>query len=346
MAKKPRRSRYASEAAAESLVRFGPQLEALQELQQQAVENRAQSIAQAKGGAAGTIAEIDRTLPQMRALYDQAGRDAAQRAAILGPDLAGLGPVANSIRRAAQIEQGQGARMLGQSAVNSIGGLLERRVGTKEGEKFQTQNAQSQFVSDLAKLMTRRQGLAGQAGAFQATTISELTREDRKARRDAREAAAKLDLDTAKFGETARHNRAMENKPSGRGGGSRSGGSRPPGATDARTSLQHGSAKDRIGSIRAEVAPFAKRGQPRHKIAALFREGAPKTDTAPAIKPIPEAWLSIALDLEYDGKLSRRNVAELHRRGYSLRQLGLPTNRRGTVPGVRLPNPWTARARG
>jgi hypothetical protein len=93
-----RTSRWASEAALQSLVRFGPELSGLKALQRTAESDYKQSVRSAHGTSAGIINAVDVARPQVANIYTKAGTQASQAYGVTSQDMASLGPVANSIR--------------------------------------------------------------------------------------------------------------------------------------------------------------------------------------------------------------------------------------------------------
>src|SRR3954469_14451838 len=99
-----RRNRFANQATLEALVRFGPELSGLKELQREAIMEYATGVKQAHGVARGTVGIIDQARPTVRKIYDDAGVSASQHASMLTGDVAALPGVANSIKAGAQLE--------------------------------------------------------------------------------------------------------------------------------------------------------------------------------------------------------------------------------------------------
>jgi hypothetical protein len=65
VARRRRHSRFASQAALEAVVRFGPEQAGLKELQRQAESNYQSTVAQARGGAQGIVSAVDRAKPEI-----------------------------------------------------------------------------------------------------------------------------------------------------------------------------------------------------------------------------------------------------------------------------------------
>lgn len=160
MAKK-RDRQFASQAALQALVRYGPELSGLKELRRQAEDNLNASLAQAHGGAQGIISTVDQVAPQVAGIYDNAGlAQAALNHTLIGNDLAGLGGVANSIKAGASLEAAGMASRLNEAKARSLLDLGQRRVQARQGEQFAVKNAQQQFVQDMTKILQRGQDLA------------------------------------------------------------------------------------------------------------------------------------------------------------------------------------------
>jgi hypothetical protein len=116
------------------------------------------------------------------------------------------------------------------------------------------------------------------------------------------------------------------------------------------TGEQQGQAQDKIGSALSYASQFKskglsraqaaqvlvagkksapiystvkQKGKPDQHLAALNPDGTPKTTRAvPAYDPL---MASVALDMAYDGHVSKANVKKLHARGIRIDALGYPT---------------------
>lgn len=121
-----------------------------------------------------------------------------------------------------------------------------------------------------------------------------------------------------------------------------------PGGVKPATPQQHGALKDKIGAAVSQIErmdasirkahPEMSRTQRRHRIAQTLLQGreAQTVDDngtklkVPGVPKFGPLSASVALDRYYDTHVSNRNAAELHRRGYSVKALGLPGRSKST----------------
>lgn len=323
MATRRGKSRFASQAALEALVRFGPELSGLKELQRTAQSTFDTSVHQAHGTANAIIGTIDQAKPQVAKIYDEAGlKQAATAGTLIGHDLAGLGHVADSIKAGAALEAAGSADRLNTAKAAALTDLTQQRVRARQGEQFAVGNAKDQFVAALEKILTRKQDLAREKGAFSAATINDLAQAAAERRLKRTEGAANRENALLTAGVDAQ-------------GHIIPGGPKDPkvtgkdkaGAKKINTDLQHGALDDSVKSAMQDVAYLKGTGSRKEILDALI-QGVPshkigdsdqKTREIPGTKPL---IAQAALELSFDGKISRKTLKKLHDRGYSVKKLG------------------------
>jgi hypothetical protein len=186
VARRRRPSRWASEAALQALIRYGPEESGLRALKQEARGEYRSTVRGARGAARGIVGEVKAVTPQTRAAYDAAGLAAARTAhSVVDPALKGLPQ--SSLSAAVKIEQGDYQRNLQESKAAELADLGSRRVSAREGAAFAVTNAASERNAALAKIGARFQDLRREKGAFAASTMATL--ED-----DARQRKQQLDI--------------------------------------------------------------------------------------------------------------------------------------------------------
>lgn len=349
MAGKKRRQKWARQAALQTLLRFGPEESGLEELHRQAQENYQAALRTADSTAMGTIGAINRAIPEVEGIYDRAGLEASRTAdTLIGSDLAGLGSVADSIKAGAALEVAAQLGNLREARSRALTGLREQRVGAQAGAGYAKQAAQEQLVSDLTKIMERKQGLRREKGAFTALTISQLEEAARKEAADFRRL-------TMQLGQQERNSKRSAgidpdtNKPI------------PGGKLDPKTKKpknrqsneKHLEATTKLDEAltwlkrldpakaeRGHFAPLLATGakQPAQKPQQVYDpqtgkrqlnpDGTPKMTGGTPAREVPGVgalFASAAADVYYDGHLSRRNEKRLRLAGFSLKRLGLPT---------------------
>lgn len=335
MAKK-RKSRFASEAALQSLVRFGPETSGLRELQREAESELATRVAQAHGSARGLEFAIGQARPQVAQTYDQAGlTQAALNQTLIGHDLAGLGNVADSIKAGAALEAASMGGRLNEAKSAALTDLSQRRVQARQGEQFAVQNAQDQFVDSVVKILQRKQDLAREKGAFTASTTGQL-------REVAQNRADKLTI--------AREGNQQSERNSKRSAGidPDTGNPIPGGKLDPKqkgpklqTPQQHTAVADKVSQGMQALATLDPHKAERHEQAQLLVTGVKSMDVydptsgkkkissagtpvqTPEVPGIGGLLASVAADMYYDGHVSRKNQQRLNQARLSVRKLGL-----------------------
>jgi hypothetical protein len=352
VARRRRPSRWASEAALQALIRFGPEESGLQALKQEARGTYRQTVRGARGAARGIVGEVKAVTPQTRKAYDEAGLAAARTAhSVVDPALKGL-------------------------PQNSLSADLgSRRVSAREGAAFAVTNAASVRNSDLAKYNARYQALRQEKGAFTALTEATLADDARQRRQQLRIAMAGLRQQDRTSRRSARQSERNSIRSSGidpntgkiipngpldpKAKAKAKGGPTGEQYLNWQTSIEDISAaakrlknaKDRNGRplnlSRAQIVDKLSAGRPAQQVLTAtknwgsFRKGdqlpaglTPQEKKAlgatnialGAIKPYPaDLRMSAALDIALFGHLTPATQKRLHRAGFNLKRLGLRT---------------------
>jgi hypothetical protein len=336
---------YTSQAQALSIVRYNPEVSALAALLRDAEDRRDTALRQAKATRQFGVGAIDQALPELKQDYKGA-------AAAVTPAFAGGGGIE------AQALQ---ARMA-ESQAQAKAQLQARRVGAVEGEGAARSAAFRDYASDRAKIGQRAVDLSREEGAFITSTIGDLAGADAKAQADANALGARLtqqernslrsagiDPDT---GQPIPNGPLDPNRKTGT--------AKPNGGKGWASQTQQAAASDEIQRLLGEAKDYKTAGQARgvtaqhllagadkvsrpvydtvpikdaagnvvgHKqVKRLNPDGTPVTHDDPGFKSAKSQLLaSAALDMAYDGHLSRRNEKLLHARGIQLKPLGLVT---------------------
>lgn len=347
MAKRRRSNRWASQAAQLRLVRYGPEESGLNELVRQAEGDYRTGLAQARGNAQGTISTIDQAIPNVRDIYENAGLTQARAASTFAGDAGKVAP-GSPLAAAASLEQQVGIRHLNEAQASALTGLQDQRAAAKSGQTFASNKARSDFLETVGKVMQRRQDLAGEEGAFTASTAQQLMQADLDRQQQADIAGAKLSqqernslrsagIDPDTGSPIPNGKLDPKAKKNGRGSG---------GATNEQIGAAQDAVQETLGWARrlrqqglgrGDVAAALSAGReaadvPLHDPStgkALFNpDGTPKTKRRggiPAAKS--QLLLSAALDVVYRGYVSPEVLRKLHSRGLKLKDLGLPSSR-------------------
>jgi hypothetical protein len=338
MAKK--RNRFINQAALEALVRFGPELSGLKELQREAIMEYATGIKQAHGAARGIVGTIDQARPGVRKIYDDAGVSASKHASMLSGDVAALPGVANSIKAGAQLEGTHALAALRDAQSAALTDLQSRRVAAKEGEAFAVQRAHTELVDSLAKVLGRKQDLRREQGAFTALTARELQqseqqRQDNLSLGRGRIRATERGQNVTKRGQTLSHQdriRQQNISHADRVAAQKQKAANAKGKGNWQSKDKHDQWASAIDDITSQANRLLSASRQAKKplsraqlVQALSTGRRPDAKTGdPGRKPYPaDLRMSAALDLATGGHLSRETQRRLHARGYSIRALGL-----------------------
>jgi hypothetical protein len=355
-----RRSRWASEAALQALVRFGPEQSGLKALEREAVSQARTTARTARGSAQTIIGEIDRARPEVKKAYDVAGLRAARAAHdISDPVLATLGPEAGSLKAAAALEMSGLKGRLAESRAGAVTELSNRRVQATQGAQFAISNARSELAGTLEKIFARQQDLRREKGAFTAATMGELReaardraqqmriaeggwkQQDRNSRRTQRNSERSSLRSAGINPDTGKPYKGGKLDPDGNGRrGDQSkgkGGSGGAGGATTEKHLEWQSAIEDISSAarrykgklsRPQIVEKLKSGRPQQQIETDPDTGE-KLKTPVVLPGIPQykadLKMTAALDIALDGHLSKATQRRLHRSGFSVEQLGLPS---------------------
>ena len=335
---KSRRSRFAEDAALQALVRYGPEETGLQALAQQAKADYGVSVRQARTTGDLTLQAAKEAIPGVARIYDQAGLEQAKTASLVSPELAQLsGPGAGVLQRGGALEVAQQLANLRASKASALEDLTTRQVAARQGQQYGILNARQKFVSDMQKILGQRQGLAQQKGAFTASTINSLAeasakRAVTKRGQDKTAEAARARIDATLRGQDLSHaDRVASRKLKAAEDAKKT----LPGGMKLQTPGAHGRVADQVKSLEAVIREHKGDYSSRHELAQDLLVGVPASTVTdpktgaklkdPGIPKAPsQLALQAALDVAYNGGVSRGTARALHQRGYSVQMLGLP----------------------
>lgn len=174
MARNRRRgSPYLTEAQARAVVRFDPEIAALQALLKNAQSTFKQGVAASRGAADYTIGEIRSARPDIKRAYRVPGLNPAQ--AMAEPKLPEAGAL--DFNAASTFESQAAQRRLLTERAAALADLGAQRVAAAQGAQFGAQQARQQYQQDVGTIADRLIGLAGQKGAFIVGELGQLERE-------------------------------------------------------------------------------------------------------------------------------------------------------------------------
>lgn len=178
MASKKRRRQFATQAAQEALLRFGPELSGLKAAEQSYRGDYRAARNQAQAGAEATQAAIAQYAPALAAMFDQTGlatANAAQR--LRGADLEGLGAVADSIKAGASLEAEGATNRMNALKAMSVGELVRGAALAPQAAQFSIGQARQTRDTNLGKVAERRRDIEQEIGAFTQSRAGELGQE-------------------------------------------------------------------------------------------------------------------------------------------------------------------------
>lgn len=373
MARRRRRSSWVQQQAAmEALVRYGPEISGLRELQAQAESNYRTAVQQARGGARAIRQGVRQARPQFNAIYDRAGEAQTRAAQVYEGNVEGLAPAADPIKAAIAGEQRLLSGQIAQSRAADMSMLRQRSLGAREGRVLGERQALQTRADELGKILQRRQDLRGEQGAFMAATLGELMEERRGRRQQLRleRMAQRGQTRRTRITQRGQNRRAVQEQRQSERNSLRSAGIDPDtgrpipgGRLDPRapqnrqrqpraTPGQVGAAADAYGEAFTWARQLRDRGRPREdvmRVLALGVEEAPvkdpqtgrpvlNPDGTPRVRPgIPKIksalLLTAAVEVAYQGFVSNATAKMLRRRGLRLSDLGVATRRNSGASG-------------
>jgi hypothetical protein len=340
-----RRNRFAQQAALEALLRFGPEISGMNQIQADAEMQYGQDVRAARGTGRAIRSAVAEARPDVRRIFSGADRTIADANAVTGALPEGV--PASIAAAIAQEQSGLKSRMA-ESRATALTDLADRGVAATEGQAFAVQQARTDLGKTLQQLYNRRLDVGRESGAFTALTARQL-------RQDAQDRADKLFIAQGGWTQSERNSlRSAGIDPN-------TGKAIPGGKLDPKakgnngagwaSQEQHAAAQDAIqeaahwaqrlkehGASRAAVARALLEGaggKPVYEVVddgrggkkrqpVLNPDGTPKTTPkVPQVKS--QLLLSAALDQIFDGHLSRLNARRLHARRLRIQDLPLTT---------------------
>jgi hypothetical protein len=351
--------RYRQQASDLTLIRYGPEVSALTALMRQAQSDRTDRIRTARSTASLIQNAVDQARPQIASLYAKAGPAAQAAYNIAAPQLAAM-PAGSPFAAAAALERSGLQGRLTESRAGALTDLSSRRIAAQEGAAYAETAADRDLAKTRGQIGQRAQDLAREQGAFSASTIRDLLDADASAKAKAQADALgrQTSLSTALIGQgkpmtggkldpSTPMNQAAINKAN-----------REAKAKGQKwlTAGEQGKIGDTLGQALHEAQTLQKSGAARHEVAGLLLEGADDvkgkpvyrtvekngkrvqervlnpdgtqktTGDIPGVQQIKSQLLvQAALDVAYDGHLSKRTQRLLHKARIQIGPLGVRT---------------------
>lgn len=334
------KQKYASQINSETDLRYGPQLSALATLLSNAQSDRNQALsvnastAQAMSNAA-RLAE-----PEVSKANDAyLGQLLAAKQSLGNPDTAAYAASGDPYKQALARDLAGAQTRAAETTRDASHELTQRGLDARAGAVSGARAINDRYVGQADQIGQQAQELTGQSGTFAASRLAELLGDDAKSAHDtAQSRADRQATSTNAENQNATTLAAAGVNPDGT---IIPGGKADPAVKDKNKPIkwqspaQAGEAKDKIAAARVTAAKLKAAGRSRSEIASLLVGGRPSQSvedpntgaitTVPGISKVPQLYASVALDLVWNKHVSRRNVAELHKRRYKVSDLGLPT---------------------
>lgn len=328
-----RRNRWANRAALEALLKYGPAVGELADLQRAAQSDFSSSVKGARASAHGTVQAVRAARPEIRDVYADA-KGASQGVSDVIGDTSGL-PA--SMQAALTQEQTGFGNRLAEERADALTDLTSRGVAAREGKGAAIRAARDDYAGQLQQILAKRLDLAGQQGTYTSLRTSEL--QDEAQKRADQFALKQLGLDQSERNSIRSSGVDPDTGKPLPGKGPKS--SRP-----RATETQIGAAQDHLGTAQSWITRLQKAGLDRGDISTVLQsgreertialhdpstgkplyntDGTPKTKKISGVPKIESVLLlSAALDQAFGGFVSKKNQSALHRRGIYIRDLGL-----------------------
>src|SRR5215831_16317013 len=170
-------SRWARQAALDTLLRFNPQRQALTEQIAQAKGTYGATVKAGRGTAQETEASVKRALPLLTQAYSGANAAMQPGVSLVSQALAALPPEAAQYRANQAASAQTMLANLAQAGAAAKAQMLERSTRAREGAQFSQQSAQRVLSETLRQIFGRQQALQGEAGAFAQSEAEKLANE-------------------------------------------------------------------------------------------------------------------------------------------------------------------------
>lgn len=315
MAKRSR-NRDLSTVLAESQIKYGPQLSAVRALKGEARSTYRGDVRAAKTTAAAAVKGTKQARKPTRRNYNQALSGIRNAYSDVQSAFANLGAGADPFRAITAREQGGYRARTHAAKASALHELVDRAADARAGRQFAVSNAQANRNRTIGTLDQRLSDLIGERGTYTAARLGEIgqQRADKRASRQTQLDVAREQGKQSR--QTARAKAKIEAK-TGTGSGA-SGGGRKKSVSDIR---MFSTELNRLSTAVSQGRTDPKgRSRSRSDIATSLTSGlsAKQTGGSAISAAKDDLALSIALDMAYDGHVSRYNQHRLHARNLKL----------------------------
>ena len=248
------------------------------------------------------------------------------------------GTLLAALKATANTPEGQAAyNRLAESQARELASFQNDAYRAVQAQQYGNQKARNEYMGAKDEILGKVADLRRQQGMLTAATYNKLRESMREravqrrgqdiqlanaeADRDLRRTG--LELEGARLDETSRHNQAMEQNAR-RQKRSNTPGPGPDGFKHA-SPADYRTTSQQVGYFKNWAARYKTAGMNRAQAAEAFLSGVPanKESGRPAINAAKDPlYVTAALDIAYDGHLSRQTQKRLQQRGISVGKLG------------------------
>lgn len=300
------RRRDRRQAIAESLLKYGPQNDALTQILSGLRSDYKGDIRQARAVGRVLSRSAKRAVPELEKAYRPALKASGAADEFIESEIAAR-PENDPFRVAAAVDIGGTRKALSHSLANAQKAMVARGTSARVGTTQRVAALQGQYRSDVAKVIDQLTSNRAQQGLYASTRFGDL-RGEAKSR-----ALTRRGQDITRRGQTLAHkDRVADDKRADAEG------------TEPKpwaTPTQHGAAQDAITAALADAKKLKDAaGLSREQAKTVLLSG----DSASGIAKAKALYASIALDLAYGSGISARNQKELKKRRLRPKRLGFP----------------------
>lgn len=330
-------------AAARAKVKYGQQRSDLQSLLGEAGRNLQTDLVAADAASRSAQHYARASKPEIKNIYDTASRHFAGAKQDVANSTAVSGPVASLLSAITTREQADADQRLASSRARSLSSLNDRIQAAVAGKAYAQTAATDKYRTTVSDLQKRLRDVGDQEGSFIVSEMADIEEKnaDRAAKRsDTLSTITKYGIPESEWRAmtTAQRQQVIKdfNKKSGGASTKGVGGAKPATRAEMRDfqgtfakALRHINTlkADNKGKSRGELANTLIKGQ----------RGDPTKNVADVPSIGDQLALSMALDMAYDGHISRANARKLHA-GRGIRV--------ADVPGAVSYASWAPRATG
>lgn len=292
-------------ARLDSQLKLGPQGTVLRQLLSDAAAAYTRTRKVNSSNEVGIKAATQEARPDVSAAFDQALSSVSAQRAALG---ASNDPQASAY-----------TRRVSEQRANALNDLTQREVRATEGRVYANQSARDEYLGGKQKIQGQMLDLAQQQGALTASTLAQLKDEQRKRSLENR----RIGVTEDSLAERKRHDQAQEATAQAR---ARQQAKAKTGVKWA-TPQQHAKARSDIEQAVSYVNQLKGHITSRAKLIQTLTQGVPagKDDDGSVLPAIPKFapdYVKAAVNLVFDGDLSRADLQRLHNQGLQLHRLG------------------------